>query len=454
MRQFKNRLNQWWSSQDSHIVDVVRGASIAGVLKILSGILQFGLTVVLGRVLGAQDAGVYFLALTTTTIAATIGRVGLDSAVIRFVSALASAHKWADVTAVYRATMWIGVVCSAITFVVLIFAAKFLANTVFSDATLAGPIRVMAVAVIPLALNVLISRALQGLSDIRDSVLVFSILPAGIALAGTWLLAYRWGVNGAILAYVIAVAISVIYGGIAWRRVLAKRSPGHQPGHVAPPTKDLLKSGSPLLIGALLQLVIQMSGTVLLGVWGDTTDVSLYAVAWRTALLINLVLLAVNAIAQPKFAALYARQDMAALAATARKATLLMTVCAAPAFLVFLLVPAFVMGAFGGEFVAGAATLQILSIGQFVNVATGSVGVLLVMSGHERDYRNVLIVAACVVLFLNYTLIRSHGAVGAAIAAASALVVQNVLFGYFVWTRLRILMLFPRSLARRSADDA
>ena len=454
VRQYKNKLNQWWSNQDSHIVDVVRGASIAGVLKILSGILQFGLTVVLGRVLGAQDAGVYFLALTTTTIAATIGRVGLDSAVIRFVSALASAHKWGDVNAVYRATISIGVACSAVIFVILIFAATFLANTVFSDASLAGPIRVMAIAVIPLALNVLISRALQGLSDIRDSGLVFSIFPAGISLAGTWLLAYRWGVNGAIVAYVIAIAMSVIYGGFAWRRVLAKRSSGHQFGHVAPTTKDLLRSGSPLLIGALLQLVIQMSGTILLGVWAGIADVSLFSVAWRTAMLINLVLLAVNASAQPKFAALYARQDMAALAATARKATLLMTVCAAPVFLVFLLAPAFIMGAFGSDFAAGAACLQILSIGQFVNVATGSVGALLVMSGHERDYRNGQIAAACIVLLLNYALIRSHGAVGAAIAAASALVVQNILFGYLVWARLRILMLFPRSLVYRSAGDA
>ena len=294
----------------------------------------------------------------------------------------------------------------------------------------------------------------RDLSSIRDSVLVFSILPAGIALGGTWLLAYRWGVNGAIVAYVIAVAISVIYGGFAWRRVLAKRSSGHQHGHVAPPTKDLLKSGSPLLIGALLQLVIQMSGTILLGVWADTTDVSLFSVSWRTAMLINLILLAVNASAQPKFAELYARRDMAALAATAHKATLLMTVCATPVFLVFLLAPAFVLGAFGGDFAAGGATLQILSIGQFVNVATGSVGVLLVMSGHERDYRNGQIAAACVVLILNFMLTPSHGAVGAAIATASALVVQNVLFGYLVWTRLRILMLFPRSLARRSAGDA
>lgn len=453
MRRLKKRLSNWLSRQDSHVVDVVHGASTAGVLKLFSGVLQFGLNVVLGRALGADGAGIYFLALTTTTIAATIGRVGLDSSVIRFVSALAAANKWAEVRALFRATIVIGVLSSLIAFAALLLAAVFLAKSVFGDSALVEPIRIMAIAVVPLALNVLISRSLQGLSQIRDSVLVFSIIPGGFALIGTWVLASQWGVNGATTAYVAALVISVAYGGFAWRHALSGRPSSQTTAIVAYPLKDLMMSGPPLLIGALLQLVIQMAGTLLLGVWADTKDVSLFAVAWRTALLINLVLLAVNAVAQPKFAALYARQDMTALASTARKVTLLMTLCAAPPFLVFLLAPTLVMGAFGSDFVEGGTTLQILSVGQFINVATGSVGVLLVMCGHERDYRNVQVAAAGVVLLVNYLLTPTYGAAGAAIAAASALVVQNLLFGYLVWVRLGILLVGPRSTSNKSAGD-
>ena len=79
---------------------------------------------------------------------------------------------------------------------------------------------------------------------------------------------------------------------------------------------------------------------------------------------------------------------------------------------------------------------------------------LLVMSGHEREYRNVQIVAACLVLILNVMLIPSHGAVGAAIAAASALIVQNILFGYFVWAKLGILTIVPQSHTHRSIRGA
>jgi O-antigen/teichoic acid export membrane protein len=251
---------------------------------------------------------------------------------------------------------------------------------------------------------------------------------------------------------VIAAIAALAYGWMAWRRALAGRSLANPSQQIASSTKQLLASGSPLLIGALLQLVMQMSGTLFLGIWADNADVGQFAVAWRTAALIIFALLAVNAIAQPKFAELYSRGDMKSLAATAQRATFLMTACAAPVLLVFLAAPEIVMSVFGSDFVGGAVTLQILSVGQFVNVAAGSVGILLVMSGHEKEYRNVQVIAACVVLVLNVMLIPSHGAIGAAIAAASALIVQNVLFCYFVWKRLGIVVIIPRSLIRRPVD--
>ena len=77
--------------------------------------------------------------------------------------------------------------------------------------------------------------------------------------------------------------------------------------------------------------------------------------------------------------------------------------------------------------------------------------VLLVMSGHEREYRNIQFAAACIVVGLSYALIPAFGAAGAAIGAAAALVVQNVLFGYFVWTKLGILLLIPKLLVHRQS---
>jgi O-antigen/teichoic acid export membrane protein len=444
----KAQLSRWWSSQDTHIVDLLRGASVAGVLKIFSAVFTFALSIVLGRMLGAEAAGAYFIAFSTVTIAATVGRVGLDSALVRFIAADVSHGQWGDARKDHRTAVAISLTCSAAIAGIVYFCADLLANYVFSDGNLDAPIRGMALAIVPLSLSVLIARALQGLSRIRDSVLVFSSIPTGVALAGTWLLSDSWGVSGAIAAYVIAVTAALIYGWIAWHLALAGRSSTPQPHRTASRAAVLLNAGAPLLIGALLQLSIHMSGTLMLGAWADKADAGVFAVAWRTAILISFALLAINTIAQPKFAALFARREMESLAAAARKVTLLMTVCATPFFLVCFVVPQFVMGIFGSDFSIGGPTLRILAVGQFFNVVSGSVGILLMMSGHEREYRNAQIVTAAVVLTLNALLIPDYGAIGAAIGASSALIVQNVLFGYFVWTRLGIAMLRSRSRRR------
>ena len=52
------------------------------------------------------------------------------------------------------------------------------------------------------------------------------------------------------------------------------------------------------------------------------------------------------------------------------------------------------MSLFGPEFRAGGPVLTILAAGQYVNVLTGSVGYLLMMTGNERLVRNNMAVAA------------------------------------------------------------
>lgn len=433
-------LENWWARQDSHIVDLLRGASIAGALKALSALLAFGLSVVLGRSLGVDAAGAYFLAITIATVASTIGRIGLDSAVIRFVSTRAMAAAWADVRQTYGVTIKLSLICSVAISALVYVSAGFLSDKVFSGTVATGAIRISVIAIVPLSLGILTSGALLGMSRVRDSLLVLSILPSGIALIGVYLLAPRWGVSGALLAYSVAVTVALVFGMVAWHRGLAKL-PATQQQESQVIVRRLIEAGMPLLLGALLQLVIHSSGTVMLGMWSERTDVSQYSVAWRTAALISFVLIAVNTIAQPKFAALYAQGNLAILATTARKANLIMTCFAVPMLALFLIAPSLMMSLFGEGFAHGAAVLQILAIGQFVNVAMGSVGVLLVMSANEREYRNVQIVSALLALVLNVVLIPNYGAVGAAVSAASALVVQNVLFGYYVWRRLGILML-------------
>uniref|UniRef100_B3EM06 Polysaccharide biosynthesis protein n=1 Tax=Chlorobium phaeobacteroides (strain BS1) TaxID=331678 RepID=B3EM06_CHLPB len=129
---------------------------------------------------------------------------------------------------------------------------------------------------------------------------------------------------------------------------------------------------------------------------------------------------------------------MVALGATARNTAKLMTLIASPLLLLFLVAPQWVMGMFGEEFQKGGVLLSILAIGQFVNVATGSVGYVLMMSGNEKLMRNNVAFVAVLSVVLNAALVPLYGAFGAAIATAVCLALQNMIAAYMVSSRLGI----------------
>ena len=78
-------------------------------LKVLGAGFAFLLTLAVGRMLGAHGAGLYFLAISITSIAGTIARLGLENTVLRFVAYFHENNDWGQIRGVLRyALIWVG----------------------------------------------------------------------------------------------------------------------------------------------------------------------------------------------------------------------------------------------------------------------------------------------------------------------------------------------------------
>ena len=84
--------------------------------------------------------------------------------------------------------------------------------------------------------------------------------------------------------------------------------------------------------------------------------------------------------------------------------------------------------------------LRILAIGQFVNVAVGTVGSILMMSGYGKVVRNNTLLGATINIVGNLTLVPLYGAIGAAISTAGSIIIQNLILYYKVKSILGINM--------------
>jgi O-antigen/teichoic acid export membrane protein len=95
---------------------------------------------------------------------------------------------------------------------------------------------------------------------------------------------------------------------------------------------------------------------------------------------------------------------------------------------------------FGVDFAAGRAALLVLALGQFINVATGAVGPMLIMTGHPRRWAIHNLAALAIAVLLNLLLTPRLGVLGAALSTSSALV---VLFGSGLFAVRRTVGMWP-----------
>jgi len=411
---------------------VLAGACRAFGARAVGTALAFLVGVVIARRLGPDGAGVYFLALTLATIASVVGRLGLDQLLVRRVAAAREEADLDRMASIGRDGLVLAALGSIVTALLLYASAPALEAYAFRIDGLARALRLAALGVAPLSIVFASAELLRGLGRTGVSQLVVTALPPACTLGFLCLALLITGGSprAAVAAWSAGAATAGVLGALAWRRSAPRAASGGPPlsvaGEVPARLLGLARETLPFLGVAVLALSLPWISTLALAVRGDEAEIGVFAIAYRTATLTSFVLIAVNAAAAPRFAALVARGDKAALARTARLTVLATAGGALPLVLVAWIAPGWVLSLFGAEFGEHGRVLAILATGQLVNVLTGSVGSLLLMSGNERALRGNLVGATLLSLALHVWLVPSRGPEGAAIASAAALAVLNV----------------------------
>ncbi len=134
---------------------------------------------------------------------------------------------------------------------------------------------------------------------------------------------------------------------------------------------------------AVVDFALSQTDKIVLGYYLPAKQVGIYAVAMALVGFVPIALQSVNQIFSPIIAELHAvgnRLLLQKLYATLTKWIVILTIPLALTMVVFARP---LMGIFGPAFQSGAAVLAIGAVGQLVNCGVGSVGFLLLMSGHQ-----------------------------------------------------------------------
>jgi len=408
--------------------EVLLNTGTSFFFRILGACAAFLVSILISRHLGANDAGVYFLAFSIVSFFAAISRLGSDNILLRYTS-----RKLEGTTVakdVLLKSLSSTAIFGSILIILFILFADTISNKIFDKPELELTLRAMAPGILGLALLTLISVSFQGLRKFIFSIFLLNLF-VNICLAIYIQLFTEVKSDELATIFSLASFLGFIIGGLILRYHFNKQQVFEKLEW-----NVFIRSSAPMFLIMFMNQLIQWSGQLISGLWVSNSDLAILAVCQRTALLTSFVLTAVNLVVAPKFSELHHQNKISELENLAIFSVKLMTLVSLPLAIVLLVFPSIVLSIFGSEFQNGANILRVIVIGQLINVLTGSVGYLLTMSGHEKDLRNSVILSGVVVLILNIVLIPTLGILGAAISTAIALILQNLLAVHYVKKRL------------------
>ena len=416
---------------------ILAGTGQNAVGLVAAMLAAFATQVLITRALGSAAFGVVTVATQLAFVGGAATRFGMDMAAVRRVAIDLGRGERARVRAVVaRAAVVAGAVSLAAGAVV--FGASDWLARAFTTAPGDGrsAFRAAAVALPFVALAQVYLGATRGLKVMRHTLYIYWLgQPAAwIALMVLgWVWARTVGVS--VLAYAGSWIVATAAAVWVWRRLTAGFGGlPPEPGE----TGDLLRYGAPRAPAALFSQLLFWTDLFVLAHFASSSEVGVYAAAVRAAQVILLFLISVNYVFSPFVADLYARRQRDRLDALFKSLTRWMLAATLPIFIVFAVAPGTVLRLFGEGFGAGRGALLILMAGQLINVATGSVGFILIMVGRTAIDLAVNAGAVALSVATAAMLVPRYGMEGAAVAGALTLAVSNLCRLALVWRYLRI----------------
>lgn len=411
---------------DRGFAEILSGSIYALSARVVTTGLALLSSILVARLYGAEIIGIVAATDSVLMMTTVFTVLGTSTSVLRLIPEHMTRYSVTSAFSVYRKTQCLVIVISLLAGSALFASSGFVAAKIFGKPHLSFLFALAAPFVVVKSLMILNTEAVRGLR-LAKAFACLQMLPVASMLVflvgGTLLLDDK---RVPVYAHLAGAAVTALTG--LW--VVDSTFKGRMgPGDVVHSMrlKEIVAVSAPMLMSAAMFFVIGQTGVLMLSIFRTDAEVGYYSVAVRLASLSAFLLVAINSMAAPKFSELFQSGQMDELLRVARKATRLMFWTSSPVLLGLIVLGRPVLPLlFGTQFTGAYTAMLILALGQFVNSVSGSTGIFLNMTGHQKVFQGIMLAAAGLNVVLNLALIPRFGIEGAAVAAVTAMVFWNV----------------------------
>jgi len=405
--------------------------------RIAGAALAYVLQIVLARMLGAHDYGIFSVAWTFVIVLGVMACGGFSTSASRFIPQFRQAGDDARLRGFLHTSRLVafilGTACAMIG-----IALTYLLRPVI-DPAYVQPMMIVLLALPFFAFGLVqdgIARSYDWSSlamlptYIWRPVALLAVLLGAVFLAGL-----PADATTMTMVAVTATLLVALYQLIHLRRRLAPLLPS---GPRQVELKTWLTISMPMLMVEGFHQLITSADVIMVSFFRDPDEVAVYFAASRTLALVHFVYFAVRAASAHRFSRYTHSQDQAGLTRYVHRASHWTFWPSLLAGAGLLLIAPLLLRLFGSGFEAGYPLIGLLMIGVLARASVGPADALLTMTGHQNTCAGIYAGTFVINVVLNLALIPLFGLAGAAIATSLAILFEAAALATAVKRKLNI----------------
>lgn len=439
-------------SQKSVDLELGKDAAVALTIKVGGLVLVYLVQVFLARWMGRSEYGIYEYVIAWSVLLAIPAGLGLPRIALRLIPEYRVKQEWGLMRGLFRGswlmTLGVGLLFTAAGAGIILLLNNYRSSFIYGIPLLLGMVLVPLQALIQLQ-----QETSRGMGDVTLAFAPSLIMWPVLTLCGAFLFIETQHSLSSLPAIEVAIGSLFLVVVFQWLLLQQKIRKDVEPASPVYAYREWLGISLVLLIQRAFLIVLDQTDIIMVGSLAGSDSAGVYNAAAKTALWVKFVLEMLNWVVAPIFATLYTQGDMKGLQRVVSKITVWIFW---PSIVISVLLLTFtqpVLSIFGPGFEPANLSLKVLVIGRLVDALCGSVGSLMVMTGHQNKSLPVFITCALINLVGNAIAIPYFGILGAAIATTFTMVVWNVWLSILVTKYLGIRTWIFYSLFNRENES-
>jgi O-antigen/teichoic acid export membrane protein len=379
---------------------------------------------------GAAGIGTYNLFVQLITVLGTTVCLGTNTSILKYSGQYHASTDQPILSSIYfEICKYILLLCICLA-VVLFFGVDLFSNIIGRKNDYTLLLKCLALVLPFFTLNLITIELYRGIGLLKYSEFFRSILVPAVILVGYLVLwNQQLSDDEIIYLFISSTVFSTLVSAFILRyNFTAKQKIVQKAIRIS----QILTTSIPMMVSGAMSTLLTALPIFFINFYGTKQDVGVFSLNFKISQTIILILMIVNTILAPKIAFYYHAQRKTELQKLLLQSTKLMFWISLLLVLLLILFGKIILNFFGSEYLSSYSLLVILVMGNFVNVASGSVGIFMNMSGNQKKLIKLRLINLIGCLAAYWIFIPRYGSLAAGIITSVEIIIFNIITARYI----------------------